>query len=92
MNLGSVGFSMDRASDVVCRGSICQSGVVQGVVSLAGIVVRKAYVLSVCLQNSRSLRGLLISFLALLGEFDGEEGLDAGMQVEGFAGPAGSDS
>jgi hypothetical protein len=43
-------------------------------------------------QNSRSLRGLLISFLALLGQFDGEEGFDAGMQVEGFAGPAGSDA
>jgi hypothetical protein len=28
---------------------------------------------------------------ARLREFDGEEGLDAGMQIEGFAGPAGSD-
>jgi hypothetical protein len=35
---------------------------------------------------------LLIKVLGLLlGEFDGEDGLDAGVQVEGFAGPAGSD-
>ena len=37
------------------------------------------------------LGGLLILVFAGLGEFDGEEGLHAGVQVEGFAGPAGSD-
>jgi hypothetical protein len=40
---------------------------------------------------SGSLRGLLIKVLVRRGEFDGEEGLDAGTQIEGFVGPAGSD-
>ena len=34
---------------------------------------------------------LLILVQRLLWQFDGEEGLRAGVQVEGFAGPAGSD-
>ena len=39
------------------------------------------------------LCGLLIKLLGLpLGEFDGEESVDAGVQVEGLTGPAGSDS
>ncbi len=33
----------------------------------------------------------MILALGRFGEFDGEEGLDAGMQVEGFASPAGPD-
>jgi hypothetical protein len=45
--------------------------------------------------NSRcapiQLRGLLIKIRGRLGECDGEEGLDAGVEVEGFTGPAGSD-
>ena len=41
--------------------------------------------------TAASLRGLLIKLFWLFGEFDGEEGLDAGMQVESFAGPAGPD-
>jgi hypothetical protein len=40
---------------------------------------------------SGSLGGLLIKISGRLREFDGEEGLDAGIQIEGFAGPAGSD-
>jgi hypothetical protein len=44
--------------------------------------------------NSRcapiQLRGLLIKIRGRLGECDGEEGLDAGVEVEGFTGPAGS--
>ena len=51
----------------------------------------RTYVLSVAQQHAGSLRGLLINFLALLGELMVMSGLDAGMQVEGFAGPAGSD-
>ena len=39
----------------------------------------------------RSLGGLLILVFVGFGEFDGKEGLDAGVQVEGFAGPSGSD-
>ena len=35
--------------------------------------------------------GLLIKVSRLFGEFDGEQGLHAGMQVEGFTRPAGSD-
>jgi hypothetical protein len=34
---------------------------------------------------------LLIKILRLPGEFDGEQGLHAGVQVEGLTGPAGSD-
>jgi hypothetical protein len=34
------------------------------------------------------LGGLLIKLFRLLGEFDGEEGLDAGVEVESFTGPA----
>jgi hypothetical protein len=33
----------------------------------------------------------LIKISCRLREFDGEEGLDAGIQIEGFVGPAGSD-
>ena len=36
-------------------------------------------------------RRLLIKTCGWLREFDGEQGLDAGVQVEGFTGPAGSD-
>jgi hypothetical protein len=38
-----------------------------------------------------ALGRLLILVFAGLGEFDGEEGADAGVQIERFAGPAGSD-
>ncbi len=34
---------------------------------------------------------LLIKFCRLFGQFDGEQGLDAGVQVEGFTVPAGPD-
>jgi hypothetical protein len=34
---------------------------------------------------------LLILLLGLFGEFDSEERLDAGAEIEGFAGPAGPD-
>jgi hypothetical protein len=34
---------------------------------------------------------LLILVQRLMSQFDGEEGLHAGVQIEGFAGPAGSD-
>ena len=47
-----------------------------------------------CLSRSTTaqLCGLLIKIFGLLfGEFDGEEGLHAGIQVETFAGPARSD-
>jgi hypothetical protein len=38
------------------------------------------------------LGGLLMKVVGhRLGQFDGEEGLDAGVEVEGFTGPAGSD-
>ena len=37
------------------------------------------------------LGGLLILAFVRFGEFDGEEGLDAGMQVERFTGPTGLD-
>jgi hypothetical protein len=81
------------ASDVVCRWSICQSGVVQRVVRPGRDVVH----LAVCVvrlsgdQETLALGRLLILVFAGLGEFDGEEGSDAGVQVERFAGPAGSD-
>ena len=42
-------------------------------------------------QETLALGRLLILIFAGFGEFDGEEGLDAGVQVERFAGPAGSD-
>jgi hypothetical protein len=42
-------------------------------------------------QNGSRLRGLLILVVVRLREFDGEEGLDTGVQVEGFALPAGPD-
>jgi hypothetical protein len=42
-------------------------------------------------QETLALGRLLILAFARCGEFDGEEGLDAGVQIEGFAGPAGSD-
>jgi hypothetical protein len=38
-----------------------------------------------------ALRGLLILAVVRFGEFDDEEGLDAGVQVEGFASPTGPD-
>ena len=40
---------------------------------------------------SGSLRSLLIKISDRLGQFDGEQGLDAGVQVEGFTSPAGPD-
>ena len=47
--------------------------------------------LSVCWRYpSHSLCSLLIKILCPLGDFDGEEGLHAGVQVEGFTGPAGA--
>ena len=42
-------------------------------------------------SNADGLGGLLILVLGRLVEFDGEEGLDAGVQVEGFTFPAGPD-
>src|SRR6476469_11152593 len=42
-------------------------------------------------QETLVLGRLLILVFAGLGEFDGEEGSDAGVQIERFAGPAGSD-
>jgi hypothetical protein len=49
-----------------------------------------AYVLSVSLAMYAGwLCGLLI-LLRLLREFDGEQGLDAGVEVEDFTGPAGT--
>ena len=43
------------------------------------------------IDSGRRSGRLLILAIVRLGEFDGEEGLDAGVQIEGFAGPAGSD-
>jgi hypothetical protein len=37
------------------------------------------------------LRGLLIKVFGLIGELDGHQGLDVGVEVEGVTGPAGSD-
>jgi hypothetical protein len=42
-------------------------------------------------RTANSLGRLLIKVRVRLAEFDGEEGLDADVQVEGFTGPAGSD-
>ena len=42
-------------------------------------------------SNADGLGGLLILVFGRLGKFDGEEGLDAGVQVERFASPAGTD-
>ena len=42
-------------------------------------------------QETMTLGRLLILVLAGCGELEGEEGLDAGVEVEGFAGPARSD-
>ena len=43
------------------------------------------------MSDPRVLGGLLILAFDRLCEFDGEEGLDAGVQVERFASPAGTD-
>jgi hypothetical protein len=42
-------------------------------------------------QRSYSLGRLLIKIQLRRGEFDGEQGLRAGMQIEGFTCPAGPD-
>jgi hypothetical protein len=42
-------------------------------------------------QRSHSLGRLLIKIQLRRGEFDGEQGLRAGMQIEGFTCPAGPD-
>jgi hypothetical protein len=41
--------------------------------------------------TSALLGGLLIKFFRLFAQFDSEEGLHAGVEVESFAGPAWSD-
>ena len=78
------------ASDVFSLGPICQSGVVRGVFRPGCSVVRMAYVLSVSIAMYAGwLCGLLI-LLRLLGEFDGEQSLHAGAEVEDLTGPAGT--
>ena len=49
-----------------------------------------AYVLSVSVAMDAGWLGGLLILLRLLGEFDGEQGLDAGVEVEDFTGPAGT--
>jgi hypothetical protein len=46
---------------------------------------------SAWLRTSAVLGGLLIKVFQLFGQLDGEECLHAGVEVESFAGPAGSD-
>jgi hypothetical protein len=69
------------ASNVICRGSICQACVVRSVVRPAGGVVRSASVLSVFAgMDGILLRGLLIKVVfRVYGELDCYEGLDAGV-------------
>jgi hypothetical protein len=43
------------------------------------------------IEITRLTRQALLKVRAQLGEFDGEEGLDAGVEVERVAGPAGPD-
>ena len=86
--LGSVELLIDRLRRRL-SGSICQSGVVRRVVRPSPGVVHSVLVLSVFLAiELHLLGGLLILVFAGLGKFDGEEGLHASVQVEGFAGPA----
>jgi len=78
------------ASDVFRLGPICQSGVVRGVFRPGCSVVRMAYVLSVSIAMSAGLAMRLVDLVALLGEFDGEQSLHTGVEVEDFTGPAGT--
>lgn len=55
------------------------------------VLSSSAYVLSVAGRRGDSrtlLCRLLILVYLLLSQFDGEEGLHAGVQIEGFTGPA----